>query len=899
MENNKKDKLIDLRKRENIEKNDGEPVFVRKMDASFLKKQKKDQAENSLESVPSFEEKIMDKVKKVGKFSNSVSTDIDSSNENEKEKKISNLLDGGIKWLLYILVFLLPIFALPFTVEVFEFNKTVLLFVISSLAFFLLAVKMILVQKRISILKTPLDIPIVIFMFVVIISTIYSVDKTSSLLGFYGRFSDSLMVYLSLGMLYFTMINLILPRSGKPNHFARNIFRLFLFSSLIIVLGNVFYSLSLLLAPSVEFKSSLFNFVGGSLNVLVIYLVPVIIIALSFLKSSKAVTKYILSLLILLSLIIFVLADFMLGWIALLISLFIIVFFSYFQKEKQDGQKSSSNAGAVMIMIISVLFVVSSLSVFNSDEKKSEPNFTSSVISDFFRGKILGDENSEIRKGFNKELIAEKKTVMSVATESLKTRPILGSGPGTYLYNFSKFRPAEFNDNIFWNIRFDKAGNEILEKFSTIGLAGVFSYLLIIFLTVLIFLKSFSRKNGAEPVNLYTFAAWFALLFIQFMYLESTATKFVFWLLTILIVVNYFSSQREQNEYRVLDLKVKKEETAYFMLATILLIFAISLIVSYFYQSRFYKADMAYKNALMGQNQSVDNLENIVKLNPYRGEYEIYLSNVALGKLVSHVQDQNSGIESEDGMQKIALEAKNTIDHVKKAVELGPNSASFYQRFASLYAILNKDLNIEKADEWAITGYQKAIELEPTNPVLYTELGKIYMLQSYRLEQSDKTDQAIREFEKAVELKNNYADAIFELALAYETQEEFEKAINAISLLGNIGNISVDTAFQFGRIYYNSGDIEEAKKIFLEIIKVEPNNSNTHYSLGLIYERENDIQNALNEFEIVLSLNPENKDVANKIDALKKFIKSEVSKSEPELEGAESDGVAEDEEIQE
>ena len=39
MENNKKDKLIDLRKRENIEKNDGEPVFVRKMDASFLKKQ--------------------------------------------------------------------------------------------------------------------------------------------------------------------------------------------------------------------------------------------------------------------------------------------------------------------------------------------------------------------------------------------------------------------------------------------------------------------------------------------------------------------------------------------------------------------------------------------------------------------------------------------------------------------------------------------------------------------------------------------------------------------------------------------------------------------------------------------------------------------------------------------
>ncbi|MCK4919038.1 MAG: hypothetical protein KAS01_01495, partial [Candidatus Pacebacteria bacterium] len=384
MENNKRDKLIDLRNQEGVVKKDGERVSVRKMDENVLKKQ--EQVEDSFKSTKptfGFGKNLIDKAKKVGKYSNSVPSGLSS----EKEKKISNILDGIIKWLLYILVFLLPIFVLPFTVEIFEFNKTILLFVISSLAFLLLVVKMILVQKRISILKTPLDIPIVIFILVVIISTIYSVDQTSSVLGFYGRFSDSLMVYLSLGMLYFTMVNFILPQSNKPNHFLKNIFKLFLASSFIIVVGNIFYSLSLLLDPSIEFKASMFNLTGGSLNILVIYLIPVIIIALSFLKSSRTAIKYVLGLLILLSLVIFVLADFILGWIALLISLLIIIFFSYFQKEKQDGQKSSSNTGVVMIMIISTLFVLSSLSVFSSDERKIESNFASSAISDFFRGK--------------------------------------------------------------------------------------------------------------------------------------------------------------------------------------------------------------------------------------------------------------------------------------------------------------------------------------------------------------------------------------------------------------------------------------------------------------------------------------------------------------------------------
>ena len=386
--------------------------------------------------------------------------------------------------------------------------------------------------------------------------------------------------------------------------------------------------------------------------------------------------------------------------------------------------------------------------------------------------------------------------------------------------------------------------------------------------------------------TVYLFASWFGLFLFQFLYLEATTTKFIFWLLTVILAGQYvavkrFHSPKGTMEPTVVDLK--KNKTAFSVSLAALLIISASLVASYYYQANFYKAEMAYKSAVVKQSldQDAGDLENIVKLNPYRGEYEVYLSNVSLGKLVSILRERNDGAATEEDMQKIGLEAKSAIDHIKRAIELGPNNVSFQQKLGSTYAILNRDLNIEKADEWAIKGYQKAIELEPTNPVLHTELGRIYVLQFYRSKADDKADQAIKEFEKAIELKGDHMDAILELGLAYEAKGDYEKAIETINSLESIGNISVNAAFQLGRIYYNSGENNEAKNIFLEIIRIEPNNSNARYSLGLIYEKEENNQAALREFELVLSLNPDNQEVTERVDKLKKIIEKENKKPEP------------------
>ncbi len=110
---------------------------------------------------------------------------------------MSGVPDKTVKYSIYTLVFLLPLFFLPFSFEAFEFNKQYLLFFLTSLAFFVWLAKMILIDKEIRFRRSPLDIFVLAFLFMAILSAVFSVDRSSSLFGFYGRFSGGLIGLLS------------------------------------------------------------------------------------------------------------------------------------------------------------------------------------------------------------------------------------------------------------------------------------------------------------------------------------------------------------------------------------------------------------------------------------------------------------------------------------------------------------------------------------------------------------------------------------------------------------------------------------------------------------------------------------------------------------------------------
>lgn len=807
----------------------------------------------------------------------------EETKENYIQSKAVDFLDILIEYLLRLLIFVLPIFVLPFSVEVYEFNKTLLLFIVSSLAFLIWIAKMVLIEREIKIARTPLDFPIIIFTIAIVFSTVFSVDKVSSILGFYGRFSDSLIVYLSLAMLYFSGVNCIIARShsGIENRRVRNItdgfIGTFLVSALIMIIAGMIYFLGFKFIPWPEAQFRSFNLAGGSPNIFAVYLVSVILISLYYRgRALNVLSKYLPYILILPSILLLAVIDFISAWIVLFVSLilyFALIFIINRMKNIIAAQNDSKTKNLILpflLIFVSFVFVATSLSVSNKGEK----SFSSSAISTFIKDKLTRSDSNQVEanSGFTKEIILDKDVAFSVALNSLKIgspSAIVGSGPGTYLYDFSKFKPAEFNNNNLWYVRFDKAGSEILEKFSTIGIAGASSYLLIIIFAVLMFLKAIKSAGNKDFV--YLFSAWFCLLFFQFLYLESTATKFVFWLLTVFAAGQY--CLRAKYKIRRIRFNLKTNKQAFIISVTIFLLLSSLFAISYYFKLKFYQSEMIYKKEVAKQNEDKDinNLNEIIRLNPYRGDYEAYLSSVYLFRGGKDLMNKDKTDGNQNDVDKITSEIKSAIDHAKKAVELEPNNVIFQQNLGSVYAILARDFAVGGADEWAIKAYGKAIELEPTNPVLRIESGKIRLLKYFQSKSENDIGEAINEFEKALGLKSDYLPAGLQLGLAYEAAGDNQKAISQLSNYSSSGDAEI--IFQLGKIYFNTGETDKAKNLFLEALKINPKNSNTHYGLGLVYKKEGDLSKALEEFNLVLSMNPGNADVMGKIDEINAVIK--------------------------
>lgn len=122
------------------------------------------------------------------------------------QMKIINYCNKIIEYSFYLLFFLVPLALTSDTSELFEFNKlwvTFILTIIIGAAWF---TKMI-VRKEFKLQRTPLDIPIALFLVSEIISTFISLDTHVSIWGYYSRFNGGLLSILSYVFLYYAYVS--------------------------------------------------------------------------------------------------------------------------------------------------------------------------------------------------------------------------------------------------------------------------------------------------------------------------------------------------------------------------------------------------------------------------------------------------------------------------------------------------------------------------------------------------------------------------------------------------------------------------------------------------------------------------------------------------------------------
>lgn len=731
---------------------------------------------------------------------------------------MGKLLSFIIKASIYLTVFLVPLVWSPWTFESFEFPKQYVLIFLVLLGVLAWLIKMVLVEREIHFKRTPLDVPIFLFVLIAVLSSFFSADLWSSLFGYYGRFSDGLFGILAAVGLYVLIINNI----TRPSFLVRP----FLLSSAVVVtigylsLFEVIQQFSLSIPFFGPIQISTIAESSGGLLIFLAFLVSFLAL-LSARPEIKQLPWARNLVLLFFAFGVLLIGDMSEAWIVLIFGLVLVLLSSLFQRNvSEEGIKLRR------LWLPAVLLLLSVISFFSAT----------------FPGGFVGQVSKEPRLSYEASF--------NIASQSLKESGknfLFGSGIGTFAIDFSLYKEANFNTTSQWQTRFDKAASHLVELLATTGILGLLSYLGIIvwfLFASLFFLKG--KKNF-----LFVFGV-LVLLLAQLLYHQIMVLQVAFWLFLALAVISWELPKKEfcftLRKFFEFDLLAK----------LMLLIIFFGVFGAFFFGARFFAADMSYRASQNTLNSNfkvrIDKALHATTLNPWQVEYKIFLSALYLKraseelKKPESLQDQEQ--ISKDIQRAIAYaRGDNSLNQeITGATELSPNKVTAWEALGALY----RDIQfVEGALDQGIDSYATAIALEPTSAVLYTELGELYVI-------NEEFKKARESFDRAIELKRDYSKPQLQLALLEEKEGDTIKALARLKDINLRYPLNVEGMFQLGRLLYNTGQVDEAILQFKQVLGLVPSYSNALFALGAALESQGRVNEAIEEFDKVLGLNPDN-----------------------------------------
>lgn len=366
----------------------------------------------------------------------------------------------------------------------------------------------------------------------------------------------------------------------------------------------------------------------------------------------------------------------------------------------------------------------------------------------------------------------------------------LGSGFGTFLTDFTRFKPASYNANpTLWSFIFFRSSSFALELLATTGLLGLGAFLYLVF-------KIFKSGTMFLPLAVAVIAA-FILPF------SFTLMALFFVLLAIFAVVLIHGNPGKfaESEFYLVALKkglfvlrpegervnLNDSEKRYSKILPVAFFLVVLAVVGLplFYVGRFLVSDLTFQRSLIAasKNNGLEtyNLQNAaIQIFPYRDIYHRSFSqtNIALANSLATSQRENKDASpSAQLQQNITTLIQQSINEGRAAVGISPATSFNWNNLSSIYrALIGVGQN---ADRFAVATAQQAIALDPNNPQQYLDFGGLYF-------QLRQYDEAIRQFQIAINLKRDYANAYYNLGHALEAKGDLKNALLAYQAVENL-----------------------------------------------------------------------------------------------------------------
>lgn len=659
--------------------------------------------------------------------------------------------------------------------ELFEYNKMMLVYFITSIIGGLWALR-ILWEKRLIYRHTWLAIPVLLFLAANILSTIYSIDPHTSFWGYYTRANGGLVSIICYSILYFGLVsnfqkkdNIYLLLAGLgggllvslyaiPEHFGISPSCLILYQQLNAdcwvqdVQARVFATL-------------------GQPNWLAAYLMMLIFAVIYFILQTKN-------------------RLFQLFYIALLASYYLAFTFTY-----SRGATLGLIAGLVImalglgysfirsnlkldlrlpVIIIGVLLVInllfgSALTRFQLINWDTAPTSQAEASESAAPTGVTQLENGGTESGQIRLIVWQG------AFNIFKQYPIFGSGVETFAYSYYQFRPAEHNLVSEWDFLYNKAHNEFLNYLANTGIVGFSSYLLII-LTMIIwsiwqFIRNQDLSTDQRLLILLMLAAYVGYL-VQNFFGFSVVIIAVFFYLFPAIAINFSGNAKDivwaTNSrgsiliLRLLDRRRIIGRTSLFTLTGVVIILTLNFCLGI---GRMWVGDVFYASGSRHSDngQLSPAYRNLTIATSLNGSEPLYWSErgyiAASAALALAETDATSSAEFKT---EAALITNRLLQ------EHPANVSLFRTAIRTYYELAIIDPSFQQK---TIDSFNQAITLAPTD-------AKLYYNKALILQQMNQPEAAVQAFQSAITLKPNYREAYYTLGLVYDQLDQRDQAIS-------------------------------------------------------------------------------------------------------------------------
>jgi len=756
--------------------------------------------------------------------------------------------------LFYLLAFSLPLIVFPWTTEALEINKQTALLFASAVAMIAWLGAMV-VEREVRLRTHPWWWLIGGFLLSAIVSAFLSSAPFVSWVGQSGQEYTSVLTLVG-----FCAMMMIGAHTLSDTRVQQRIWSALFLSSAIVSL--------LTLGPFISWQAP--ELIGTPYATGLYLTVMTILAASVWLVHEKGEAPSLLpggwfgslvqlSMLITMvaSMIVLLALDFWLFWVLLVVGTVVLFVFALLRAH------AFANLGRFVVPM--VLFVIAVLFLFIPT---MVPNPYASELT--------------ISYGFSWDI-----TKQTLENESL----LFGSGPGTFVNDYTLYHSTDINDSLVWDERFDRSPSHLMTMLASFGLLPTALYLFaILWLAVLSLARLMQRSQPHDEwkMTFTTFSAWSMATVGQIFYASNMTLSFLFWLLTAILVSQVFLKEKHLPFAR--SSRGALATTFGFVMTNVL------LLTMLFVAGARYGADISFAKAvsLSEQGEGTDVLiaqvDHATQLNRWSDVYQRSLAQLFLKKTAELVSDE----QAHPSQIQASIEA--SIDAARRAVDQAPKNVTNWALLGDIYREVTP--LVSGADELSIAAYEQAIALAPANPKYHVAAARAYIARADQLailatsedktyaaqaaqDRQDALALAIERLEQAIVLKDDYATAYYYLALAYERSGNVSEAIDRMNVLRDANPYDTGVALQLGLLYLRQGKVEEAKGEFERAVALSPIYANARWYLAAIYNQLGSTELALEQLRIILQTNPEHQTVLAEIDRLENTTVVDEAVPEP------------------